>query len=409
MRQPPIPPTVALVGVHGHGRWHLNRIAALEQAGRLRLTAVADPRPPEPGTLPESAQNRAPIARYDSLDDLLAAGPPPDVTLIATPTPTHFALAEAALRAGSDVLLEKPPVTGLAELEALRKTAAETGRVVQVGFQSLGSAALPRLRVLLADGAIGEITGIGAAGAWCRPETYWRRAPWAGKRWLNGVPALDGALTNPFAHAIVTALAVLGKDAMAQVPDRISLELCHANRVEADDTSAVRIEVPDAPPILVAVSVCAPKPVEIDPWVRVQGTKGEAVFAYTAGRLTVTGKQTGNQTGELTGDQNASGVEELSETYPEADLLANLLDHRERPDEVPLMVPLEDTIGFTSVLQAVRDAPEPRAIPAEYVYVQDFAVGRATTVKGIVDLVQSCARDQKLFSEAGAPWAPVDH
>lgn len=394
MRQPPIPPTplipptVALVGVHGHGRWHLNRVAALEQAGRLRLTAVADPRPPEPGTLPDSA------ARHDSLDDLLAAGPPPDLTLIATPTPTHFALAEAALRAGSDVLLEKPPVAGLAELEALRKTAAETGRAVQVGFQSLGSAALPRLRALLADGAIGEVTGIGAAGAWCRPETYWRRAPWAGKRWMNGVPALDGALTNPFAHAIVTALAVLGKDAMAQVPNQISLELFHANPVEADDTSTVRIELPDAPPILVAVSICAPKPAEIDPWVRVQGTKGEAVFAYTAGRLTLT---------------TESGVEELSEHYPEADLLANLLDHRERPDEVPLMVPLEDTIGFTSVLQAVRDAPEPRAIPAEYVSVEDFAVGRATTVNGIVDLVQSCARDQKLFSEAGAPWAPLDH
>jgi predicted dehydrogenase len=392
VRQPPIPPTVAVVGVHGHGRWHLNRVAALEQAGRLRLVAVADPHPPEPGALP------AGVARHDSLDalldDLLAAGPPPDLTLIATPTPTHFALAEAALRAGSDVLLEKPPVTGLAELEALRKTAAETGRAVQVGFQSLGSAALPRLRALLADGAIGEVTGIGAAGAWCRPEAYWRRAPWAGKRWMNGVPALDGALTNPFAHAIVTALAVLGKDAMAQVPERISLELFHANPVEADDTSAVRIELRDAPPILVAVSVCAPKPAEIDPWVRVQGTEGEAVFAYTAGRLTVS---------------NGSGVEVLSETHPEADLLANLLDHRERPDEVPLMVPLEDTIGFTSVLQAVRDAPEPRAIPAEYVSVEDFAVGRATTVRGIVDLVQSCARDQKLFSESGALWAPVDH
>jgi len=385
------PPTVALVGVHGHGRWHAERVAALEQAGRLRLTAVADPRPPESGTLPNG------VARHDSLAGLLAAGPPPDLTLIATPTPTHFALAEAALRAGSDVLLEKPPVTGLAELEALRKTAAETGRVVQVGFQSLGSAALPRLRALLADGAIGEVTGIGAAGAWCRPETYWRRAPWAGKRWMNGVPALDGALTNPFAHAVVTALAVLGKDAMAQVPGRISLELFHANPVEADDTSAVCVELPGAPPILVAVSVCAPKPAEIDPWVRVQGTKGEAVFAYTAGRLTVSGLDGG------------SGVEELSETYPEADLLANLLDHRERPDEVPLMVPLEDTIGFTSVLQAVRDAPEPRAIPAEYISVEDFAVGRATTVKGIVDLVQSCARDQKLFSEAGAPWAPLDH
>ncbi|MBS2531767.1 Gfo/Idh/MocA family oxidoreductase [Catenulispora sp. NF23] len=394
MRQPP---TVALVGVHGHGRWHLSRVAELERAGRLRLVAVADPRPPEPGALPSG------VARHDTLDALLAApGGPPDITLIATPTPTHFALAEAALRAGSDVLLEKPPVTGLAQLEELRKTAARTGRLVQVGFQSLGSAALPLLRTLVAAGAIGEVTGVGAAGAWCRPESYWQRAPWAGKRWLSdGVPALDGALTNPFAHAIVTALAVLGEDAMARIPAKTELELFHANPVEADDTSAVRIELPDAPPILVAVSVCAPQPTQIDPWVRVQGTEGEAVFHYTTGHLSITGSGSGSGVG--------SGVEELDQTFPEADLLANLLDHRERPDEVPLMVPLEDTTGFTAVLEAVRDAPEPRAIGEQYVSKEDFQVGRATTVRGIVDLVQSCARGQKLFSEAGAPWALQEH
>ncbi|MEY9911202.1 putative dehydrogenase [Catenulispora sp. MAP12-49] len=406
MRQPPAvapkvapkaTPTVALVGVHGHGRWHAQRIAELERAGRLLLTAVADPHPPEPGTIPDG------VARHATLDDLLAAVSP-DITLIATPTPTHFALAEAALRAGSDVLLEKPPVTGLAELAALRTTAAETGRIVQVGFQSLGSAALPALRTLIADGTIGEVTGIGAAGAWCRPETYWQRAPWAGKRWMNGVPALDGALTNPFAHAVVTALAVLGKDAMTQVPERTQLELFHANPVEADDTSAVRIELPGAPPIVVAVSVCAPKASEIDPWVRVQGTEGEAVFHYTAGQLTVSRSTSGVST----------GVEELSKTelnktFPEADLLANLLDHRERPDEVPLMVPLEDTVGFTAVLEAVRDAPEPHAIPAEYVSFEHSKVGRARTLAGVVELVQACARDRLLFSEAGAPWALPDH
>lgn len=398
MRQPPtVAPTVAVVGVHGHGRWHLGRVAELEQAGRLRLVAVADPRPPEPGALP------AGVERHDTLDALLAAPDgPPDITLIATPTPTHFALAEAALRAGSDVLLEKPPVTGLAQLAELRETAAETGRLVQVGFQSLGSAALPLLRTLLAAGAIGEVTGVGAAGAWCRPESYWQRAPWAGKRWLSdGVPALDGALTNPFAHAIVTALAVLGKDAMARIPAKTELELFHANPVEADDTSAVRIELPDAPPILVAVSVCAPQPTQIDPWVRVRGTEGEAVFHYTTGHLSVTGSGFG--------PGSRSGVEELDQTFPEADLLANLLDHRERPDEVPLMVPLEDTTGFTAVLEAVRDAPEPRAIGEQYVSEEDFQVGRATTVRGIVDLVQSCAREQKLFSEAGAPWALREH
>ena len=59
-------------------------------------------------------------------------------------------------------------------------------------------------------GAIGEVVGIGAAGAWQRDASYYTRAPWAGRRSLHGRPVVDGALTNPFAHATATALALVG-------------------------------------------------------------------------------------------------------------------------------------------------------------------------------------------------------
>jgi len=62
----------------------------------------------------------------------------------------------------------------------------------------MGSGAVRQARELIEDGALGEIRGIGASGAWQRTSAYYDRARWAGKRSLDGVPVVDGALTNPF-------------------------------------------------------------------------------------------------------------------------------------------------------------------------------------------------------------------
>src|SRR5205814_3459902 len=102
-----------------------------------------------------------------------------------------------ALRAGADVLLETPPVLTRAEHDALSGVLAESGRTMQVGFQALGSAALTRLLEAIDAGRLGTVTGVAAAGAWWRPDSYWTRSAWAGQR------AIDGALVNAFAHAVM--------------------------------------------------------------------------------------------------------------------------------------------------------------------------------------------------------------
>src|SRR6478752_5134754 len=44
-------PRVAVVGIHGHGNSHLVNARALQDKGLCRLVAVADPRPPTPGSV----------------------------------------------------------------------------------------------------------------------------------------------------------------------------------------------------------------------------------------------------------------------------------------------------------------------------------------------------------------------
>ena len=61
---------------------------------------------------------------------------------------------------------------------------------------------------VVAAGTLGEITGINARGSWLRDRAYYARAPWAGRRTLNGQRIADGVATNPLAHSIATALVV---------------------------------------------------------------------------------------------------------------------------------------------------------------------------------------------------------
>ncbi len=49
----------------------------------------------------------------------MLADPELDAVVIATPVPTHYALAKQALEAGKHVLVEKPPAMKGAEMDEL--------------------------------------------------------------------------------------------------------------------------------------------------------------------------------------------------------------------------------------------------------------------------------------------------
>lgn len=389
----PRPPSVALVGTHGHGTSHLGHVRSLADAGVVRLTAVVDPHPlATPAEVADGAARGQRLAPADDVPDgtvwypdlaaLLAAGAP-DVVILCTPIDTHAPLATAALEAGCDVLLEKPPTASLAELEQLVATQQRTGRTVQVGFQTYGSHAVARVRQLVASGEIGTVTGVGGVGTWVRPDTYWTRARWAGRRTVDGRAVVDGVVTNPLAHAVATALLLAGAS-RAQDVATVELDLAHANPIEADDTSSVRVTTTDGLRVALGLTLCAG--VQTPPHLVVHGTAGRVVLHYTRDVVEVTGPG-GTRT----------------ETCARDDLLENLLAHRADP-AVPLHAPLAATGAFMRVLDAVRAAPDPAAIdPAHVDDVTDDA-GRHLVVRGVEDLCGQVAETLQTFTELGAPW-----
>lgn len=73
-----------------------------------------------------------------------------DAVLIATPA-AHAPLAVAALEAGKHVLIEKPVALSEAGIEDVRRAAATSGAVAQVGYMKLYDPVLPAARRALAD------------------------------------------------------------------------------------------------------------------------------------------------------------------------------------------------------------------------------------------------------------------
>ncbi|MEV0234674.1 DUF6807 family protein [Nonomuraea sp. NPDC050786] len=371
------PVKVVLAGAHGHGRHHLGNLRRLTHLGQIELVGICDVRPAE-------VDFASPLQSPD-LGELLAKTGA-DVTVICTPIHTHADLAVTALRAGSNVLLEKPPAAGPSEHARIAAAVAETGLACQVGFQSLGSSAIPALRSLIADGAIGTVRGIGGAGAWERPSAYFTRSAWAGRRRLDGVDVVDGALTNPFAHAVATALALVDGPIA-----EIETELYHANPIESDDTSCLRIRLDDGFVITIAVTLCATG--RSEPYLIVHGDAGRATLVYTQDQLKV----------ELPDGSVTTTV------YERTDLLENLIDHLRTGAD--LLVPLSATEPFTQVLDAVRLAPEPSPIPERHQVVErDPESGEVTRrfLPGVAELTARSAEELALYSELDVPWTTVE-
>lgn len=90
-----------------------------------------------------------------SLQQLLALRP--DFVGIATPDDRHFAAARACLEAGVSVLIEKPSVLSLAELDELAALAAARGCLAKVVYHKLLDPDHKRLRTLVADNVLQHV------------------------------------------------------------------------------------------------------------------------------------------------------------------------------------------------------------------------------------------------------------
>ncbi|MER7481307.1 Gfo/Idh/MocA family oxidoreductase [Streptomyces sp. NPDC126510] len=133
-------------------------LPAMRAEPGIRVTALASRRP-------ETADAWAVEYGCDAEDDYAALLARTDVDAVYVPVPAalHGRWAEAALRAGKHVLVEKPLTTDVRSTSALLALAAERGLVLAENVMFVHHPQHETVRRLLAEGAIGELRSLQAA------------------------------------------------------------------------------------------------------------------------------------------------------------------------------------------------------------------------------------------------------
>ncbi|NAZ87987.1 Gfo/Idh/MocA family protein [Kineococcus indalonis] len=177
--------------------------AALRTAGeRVRLVAAVDV---DEDRARGFAERWGVPATAGRLEDVLAAHPV-DLVLLCTPPATHVPLAETALAAGANVVVEKPVALSLAQTDRLLAAeAASTGSVAVVSQHRFGSG-VRRLAALVADGTLGRPLVATCLTQWYRPDAYFQ-VPWRGTFEAEG----GGPTMGHGIHQVDVLLAVLGQ------------------------------------------------------------------------------------------------------------------------------------------------------------------------------------------------------
>ena len=141
------------IAVVGLGYWGPNLARNFSQLPGCRLGALCDL---DPDRLETISPMHPGVARFSSIDLMLEQSDL-DAVVVATPVPSHFRLAKAALLAGKHVLVEKPLASSVAECEQLIELAAGQGLTLMVGHTFLYSEPIQMIKRIVDSGDLGEI------------------------------------------------------------------------------------------------------------------------------------------------------------------------------------------------------------------------------------------------------------
>jgi predicted dehydrogenase len=139
------------LGVVGLNYWGPNLVRNFNDLAELTWLCDLDHEHLEP------LAARYPDARATTSFDDLLADDDLDAVVIATPVPTHYALAKQALEAGKHVFVEKPPAMRAVEMDELVALAVDKDRVLMPGHLLLYHPGVLKVKELIDSGELGDV------------------------------------------------------------------------------------------------------------------------------------------------------------------------------------------------------------------------------------------------------------
>jgi predicted dehydrogenase len=179
----------AVVGCGHIGKRHAEMISKNPDA---EMVALCDVRSAEDCGVPDYN-----IPFYATFEELLASEKELDVVNICTPNGLHAEMAIKAMKAGFDVVVEKPLTIKKADAEKILETSFNTNKNVFAVMQNRYSPPSVWLRQVMNENRLGKIFMVQVNCFWNRDKRYYTPNTWHGKADLDG-----GTLFTQFSHFI---------------------------------------------------------------------------------------------------------------------------------------------------------------------------------------------------------------
>ena len=141
----------------------------------------------------EAAGDKYGVDTYSRLDDFLALDDM-QIVSVCTPDHTHIDVATKVLRAGKNLLLEKPMALSIPDCQSIMKEAERSGMMAAIGYEFRLNPAVMEIKRRIDSGEVGEVCGISMY--------YWRGPFMRNKyqKWIQHEKCSGGMLVEETCH-----------------------------------------------------------------------------------------------------------------------------------------------------------------------------------------------------------------
>lgn len=187
------------------------------------------------------------VTLFKQYEDMLQS-PEVDAVVICTPSGEHFPQALQAIRAGKDVVIEKPMCLSLKDADTLIAEADRLGKRVCVISQSRFSDAAQAIHRAVIHGSFGKMVSASLTMRYFRSQDYYDQAQWRGTVRGDG----GGVLMNQGIHGIDLLCYIMGKPKSVCGYTRAALR-----NIEVEDTASAAVKFESGATAVIDATVCS--------------------------------------------------------------------------------------------------------------------------------------------------------
>ena len=215
-------------GIVGCGAISKIHAKAIESIDDSCLLGVYDPNRENADRFSKEYSCRA----FETYEDMLYCKEI-DAVCICTPSGLHASLALEAIKAGKNVVVEKPVAITRAQMASLKTAISQSQVKLAVISQLRFTEAVTKIKNAIEDGTLGQILMVNAEMKYYRSNEYYASSGWRGTYVMDG----GGALMNQGIHGIDLMLYLAGEAVSVSAVCKTLVR-----DIEAEDTACIVAE-----------------------------------------------------------------------------------------------------------------------------------------------------------------------